>query len=183
MHCTVFGADADHRRVRLHHLFAALLPLMRRRPLLALEAERLVGVLGQFPPGTCRPPVRQQVRFALALHSVNVRELWRLWHWLGASEARDLAEPHWHLGPVAVDPGRRGEGIGTQMLRAFCARMDELGEVAFLETDKLDSVRFYARCGFEVREQGEVLGTPNWWMRRPARKPGPGFLNQDRLLN
>jgi hypothetical protein len=61
--------------------------------------------------------------------------------------------------------------------------MDELGEVAFLETDKLDSVRFYARCGFEVRERGEVLGTPNWWMRRPARKPAPGFLNQDRLLN
>jgi len=36
---------------------------------------------------------------------------------------------------------------------------------------QLDSVRFYARCGFEVTDQGEVLGTPNWWMRRPARKP------------
>jgi predicted N-acetyltransferase YhbS len=72
---------------------------------------------------------------------------------------------------VAVDPARRGEGIGSRMLWAFCTRMDELGEVAFLETDKLDSVRFYARCGFEVREQGKVLGTPNWWMRRPARKP------------
>jgi hypothetical protein len=57
------------------------------------------------------------------------------------------------------------------MLRAFCARMDERGEVAFLETDKLESVRFYARCGFEVREQGEILGTPNWWMRRLSRRP------------
>jgi hypothetical protein len=69
------------------------------------------------------------------------------------------------------------------MLLAFCARMDELGGVAFLETDKLDSVRFYGRCGFEVREQGEVLGTPNWWMRRQARKPAACFLNQGRLLN
>jgi ribosomal protein S18 acetylase RimI-like enzyme len=183
MHCTVFRTDADRRRVRLHHLFAALLPLMGQRPLLALEADRLVGVLGQFPPGTCRTPIRRQMRFAFALHSVNVGELWRLWHWLSASEARDLAEPHWHLGPVAVDPARRGEGIGSQMLRAFCARMDELGEVAFLETDKLDSVRFYARCGFEVIQQGEVLGTPNWWMRRPARKPDAGFRNQGRLLS
>jgi ribosomal protein S18 acetylase RimI-like enzyme len=114
-------------------------------------------VLGQFPPGKCRTPVRQQLRFAFALHSVNVGELWRLWNWLSASEARDLAEPHWHLGPVAVDPGRRGEGIGSQMLRAFCARMDELGEVAFLETDKLDGVRFYARCGFEG--EGTRAGT------------------------
>lgn len=171
MHCTVFGADADRRRLRLHCLFAALLPLMGRPPLLALEAGRLVGVLGQFPPGTCRTPVRLQLRLAFALRSVNVTELWRLWRWLGASEARDLAEPHWHLGPVAVDPGRRGEGIGSRMLRAFCARMDERGEVAFLETDKLDSVRFYARCGFEVKEQAAVLGTPNWWMHRSARQP------------
>jgi GNAT superfamily N-acetyltransferase len=171
MYCTVFGADADHRRLRLLNLFAALLPLMGRPPLLALEAGRMVGVLGQFPPGTCRMPACQQLRFALALLSVNVGELWRLWRWVGASEARDLAEPHWHLGPVAVDPGRRGEGIGSQMLQAFCARMDDRGEVAFLETDKPDSVRFYARCGFEVRDQGEVLGRPNWWMRRPARKP------------
>ena len=171
MHRTVFGANAAHRRVRLHHLFAALLPLMRRPPLLALEAGQLVGVLGQFPPGTCRTSVGQQLRFAFALRSVNLVELWRLWRWLGASEARDLAEPHWHLGPVAVDPSRRREGIGSQMLRAFCVRMDERGEVAFLETDKLESVRFYARCGFEVREQGEILGTPNWWMRRLSRKP------------
>jgi ribosomal protein S18 acetylase RimI-like enzyme len=171
MHCTVFGTDVDHRRVRLYQLFAALLPLMGRPPLLALEADRLVGVLGQFPPGTCRTPVRQQLRFGLALLSVNIGELWRLWHWLGASESRDLAEPHWHVGPVAVDPGRRGEGIGSRMLQAFCARMDQRGEVAFLETDKLDSVRFYGRCGFQVRDQGQVLGTPNWWMCRPARQP------------
>src|SRR6516225_6725396 len=79
MHCTVFRTDADHRRMRLQHLFVALLPLMERRPLLALEAGRLVGVLGQFPPGTCRTPFRLQLRFAFALRSVNVAELWRLW--------------------------------------------------------------------------------------------------------
>jgi hypothetical protein len=54
--------------------------------------------------------------------------------------------------------------------------MDERGGVAFLETDKLDSVRFYARCGFEVSEEGEILGTPNWWMRRPGQKPVAGFV-------
>src|SRR6516225_12499956 len=79
MHCTVFGADADHRRLRLLRLFAALLPLMGRPPLLAWDAGRLVGVLGQFPPGTCRTPFRLQLRFAFALRSVNVAELWRLW--------------------------------------------------------------------------------------------------------
>jgi ribosomal protein S18 acetylase RimI-like enzyme len=168
--CAVFGSDVDHRRMRLHRLFGALLPLMGRRPLVAMEGDRLVGVLGRFPPGTCHTPIRRQLRFAFAMRSTNINELWRLWRWLAATEARDLAEPHWHLGPVAVLPGRRGQGIGSQMLQAFCAGMDERGELAFLETDKLDSVRFYARSGFEVSEEGKVLGTPNWWMRRVARK-------------
>jgi GNAT superfamily N-acetyltransferase len=132
-------------------------------------------VLGQFPPGTCRTPLRQQVRIALPLLSLNVGDLWRLWRWVGASEARDLAVRHWHLGPVAVDPDRQGRGIGSEMLRAFCARMDRQGEVAFLETDKLASVRFYARCGFKQTARAEVLGTPNWWMHRPPAAPPPPF--------
>jgi hypothetical protein len=48
--------------------------------------------------------------------------------------------------------------------------MDDHGEAAFLETDKSDNVRFYARFGFEVTAMEEVLGTPNWWMSRTARK-------------
>jgi hypothetical protein len=48
--------------------------------------------------------------------------------------------------------------------------MDAQGAIAFLETDRLAGVRFYARCGFKVTAQAVVLGTPNWWMRR---LPGP----------
>jgi GNAT superfamily N-acetyltransferase len=171
MHRAVFGPDAAHRLDRLRRFFGALLPLMGQPPLAAWDAGRLVGVLGQFPPGTCRTPLRQQVRIALPLLSLNVGDLWRLWRWVGASEGQDLAVRHWHLGPVAVDTDRQGRGIGSQMLRAFCARMDKQGEVAFLETDKLASVRFYARCGFKLTARAEVLGTPNWWMHRPPAAP------------
>jgi GNAT superfamily N-acetyltransferase len=172
MHWTVFGADAGHRFDCLRRFFGALLPLMGWPPLSAWDAGRLVGVLSQFPPGSCRTPLGQQVRIALPLLGCDIGGLWRLWRWSGASEAKDLAVRHWHLGPVAVDAGRQGQGIGGQMLRAFCARMDEQGEVAFLETDKLASVRFYARCGFKLTARAEVLGTPNWWMHRPPRTPG-----------
>jgi GNAT superfamily N-acetyltransferase len=169
MHCAVFGTDPEHRLGRLHRFFAALLPLMEELPLSAWDAGRLVGVLGRFPPGTCRTPFRHQLRIALPLLTFHVGELWRLWRWVGASEAHDLAESHWHVGPVAVDAGRHGQGIGSQLLRAFCTRMDQLSGVAFLETDKLAGVRFYARCGFKVTASGGVLGRPNWWMRRAPR--------------
>ncbi len=172
MHRAVFGPDAAHRVDRLRCLFAALLPVMGRLPLSAWDGDRLVGVLGHFAPGTCRLSVLQRLRIAWPLRTFGPAELWRLHRWLCASEAHDPVEPHWHLGPVAVAVDRQRQGVGGRLLRAFCADIDRRGEVAFLETDKLDNVRFYGRCGFQVARQGKVLGTPNWWLRRPAR-PGP----------
>jgi ribosomal protein S18 acetylase RimI-like enzyme len=91
--------------------------------------------------------------------------------WGGEWARRDPAEPHWHLGPVAVDPDSQGQGIGGAMLADFCARMDGHGALVYLETDKSENVRFYEKFGFAVAAQGEVLGVPNWFMSRPAR-PG-----------
>src|SRR5262249_25550439 len=111
-----------------------------------------------------------QLRIAYSMFSPDLRELWRLWHWLHVSELHAPQARHCHLGPVAVEVDRQRRGIGSQMVQAFCTRMDDQGEAAFLETDKSDNVRFYARFGFEVTAREEVLGTPNWWMRRTARK-------------
>jgi ribosomal protein S18 acetylase RimI-like enzyme len=73
---------------------------------------------------------------------------------------------------VAVDAHLRGKGIGSALMAAFCARMDENGATAYLETDKRENVRFYGRAGFEVTDQADVLGLPNWFMTRPARRLG-----------
>jgi hypothetical protein len=39
----------------------------------------------------------------------------------------------------------------------------------WLETDKAENVRLYERFGYVVEEEAEVLGVPNWFMRRPGR--------------
>ncbi len=168
MHCAVFGPDAAHRQERLGRFFGALLPIMGYPALSAWDGDRLVGVLALFPPGNCHTSLLQQVRIACPLLTLNLGELSRMRRWLHTSEAHDLRERHWHLGPVAVDRHLQGQGIGSQMLQVLCRKMDELGEVGFLETDKFDSVRFYARGGFEVLEEAQLFGTPNWWMRRPV---------------
>jgi len=56
------------------------------------------------------------------------------------------------------------------MMQVFCAKMDAAGEDAYLETDKPINVRFYERFNFEVVGEQEVLGAPNWFMLRRARK-------------
>ena len=86
---------------------------------------------------------------------------------------KDLDERHWHLGPVSVEPLLQGEGIGAKMLTIFCQRMDNAGEIVWLETDKPDNVIFYSRHGFVVAEEvvaptsGEQFTT--WFMRRDPR--------------
>jgi ribosomal protein S18 acetylase RimI-like enzyme len=85
---------------------------------------------------------------------------------LQACELHNVSERHWHLAAVAVDVGRQRRGVGSQMLEAFCSRMDHCGDIAFLETVRTESVRFYARFGFAVIARELGLGTTNWWMRR-----------------
>ncbi len=169
MHQVVFGPDPEHRVVRLSRFFDAQLAEMAETPLAAWEDGRLVGFLTMAPPGTCWPPLLARLRMACRLLTPNLAEMWRLHRWASAWEARDLHERHWHLGPVAVATDRQRCGIGSQLLQRFCERMDQLGEVAFLETDRPDNLRFYGRQGFELTNQLDVMGVRGWWMRRSPR--------------
>jgi len=90
--------------------------------------------------------------------------------WVGEWARRDPTEPHWHLGPLAVDCHLQGLGIGSAMLAAFCERMDDLRALSYLETDKRENVRFYEKFGFGVIGEAEVAGVSCWFMsRRPNR--------------
>ncbi len=85
------------------------------------------------------------------------------------SAANDLEEDHWHVGPVAVEPGFQGMGIGHVVMRILCDHIDECGDLAWLETDKIENVRFYTSLGFELVSEVPVLSTSCWFMRREPR--------------
>jgi ribosomal protein S18 acetylase RimI-like enzyme len=89
----------------------------------------------------------------------------RVMHELWSHHSR---ERHWHVGPVGVEPGLQGLGVGSKVMRLLCDAMDAEGEIAFLETEKPENVVFYRRLGFEVVSEsqlGDQLHT--WFMRRP----------------
>jgi len=155
----------------MERIFRSLLPMMKQPPLCARRGDWIVGVCGMAPPGTCRlsPPDRLRIMPAVVMGGPGA--LSRSLRWQAEWEKRDLKERHWHLGPLAVEPALQGMGVGSQMMERFCARMDSEGEVAYLETETPENVRFYQRFGFETVEEAEVLGNPNWFMRRePARR-------------
>ena len=77
-------------------------------------------------------------------------------------------KPHCHLEAIGVLPERQGQGVGSLLLKHFCAYVDELKQAAYLEADQPKNVRFYERFGFNVVEEASVLSLPNWFMWRDA---------------
>jgi ribosomal protein S18 acetylase RimI-like enzyme len=79
-------------------------------------------------------------------------------------------ERHWHVGPVGVEPGLQGRGVGAKVMRLLCDAMDVHGEIAFLETEKPENVVFYRRLGFEVTSEFDLTGLHTWFMRREPQR-------------
>ncbi|MCB7137460.1 GNAT family N-acetyltransferase [Cellulosimicrobium marinum] len=126
----------------------------------------LVGFAAAAPVGRCRPTGAARVRLLGTASTLGPRTTARLLAWTKAWAAHDLAEEHVHLGPVSVARGLRGRGIGGLLLARHTRRLDALGAVGYLETDRPEAVGFYRRHGYDVVRTAEVLGVPCWFMRR-----------------
>jgi ribosomal protein S18 acetylase RimI-like enzyme len=172
LHVAAFGTDPAVRLRKLQRLLAIVLTTDRltQHALVARDAGGvIVGVCAMAAPGACHAPAGEQLRTLPRLLALGPRPLWRVTTWMGAWARPDSKQRHWHLGPVAVDAHLQRQGIGSSMMREFAAKMDALGEVAYLETDMEINVTFYERFGFEVVGREDILGVPNWYMVRKPR--------------
>jgi len=172
LHIKVFGPDPVRRERRLRRFLGHLAAYVRSNGLLigAYVQDELVGVLGMMQPGRCRPAGRDWLRFAGVILAGNPPHVvWRSRRWLAAWARNDPPEPHWHIGPMAVRPEFRRQGIARRLMTHGCGHVDSLGDVAYLETDLAINAAFYASLGFVVVRHEPVLGVPNWFMRRAPR--------------
>ena len=174
LHVAAFGEDSQVRERRIYRIFSGayrVLGLDRHALVARSKGGAIVGVVGMQIPGKCRPGLGQQVRLLPALLSTGPGSAVRSARWMGVWAKHDPDVSHWHLGPVAVDTHLQGRGVGSNLMRVFCAKMDAAEEDAYLETDKEINLSFYERFGFEVVGTEKVLGVPNWFMTRRARLP------------
>jgi len=168
-HLAVYpGPQARRERLQARLLRVAFETNRNRHGVCVVTAEReMVGVAVFTPSRSCRPRAREVVRLVPTLGTMGLPTARRLLRWLMAWSARDLPQPHLHVGPIAVHEEMRGQGIGSLMLQAITDRADDMGMPAYLETDRRTNVEIYRRHGFKVIGTAPVAGTTNWFMVRP----------------
>jgi len=129
----------------------------------------VLGVAAAEHPGNCVGSLLPLEVRVLDPPDPGATDADRFLHMGSIMAAHDLPEPHWHVGPVGVEPGFQGRGIGRTAMRLLCDEFDRRGRLAWLETDKPENVRFYIGLGFEVAEEATILSARNWFMRRDPR--------------
>jgi ribosomal protein S18 acetylase RimI-like enzyme len=138
------------------------------------RGECVLGVAGAVGPGRCIASMLPPELWALDVPGPNATAIDRLLHLGSILAAHDPQEPHWHVGPVGVEPGFQGMGIGKAAMGRLCGEFDAHDRVAWLETDKPENVRFYIGLGFEVVEEVPMFSARNWFMRRQPGGHGRG---------
>ena len=164
----VFREKRDKER-HMEATFRRLLEHMPGQVFIAKKDELVVGMLRMIEWPYCQMSLTRTLRslpiMLIRLRGMAIRRLKAQYTW----SKHHPREPHQHLGPVAVVPEMQGQGIGSQLLEHFCSYVDQVGEEAYLETDRQENVRLYERFGFSVTEEALLLGVRNWFMRRPPR--------------
>ncbi|HZM55737.1 MAG TPA: GNAT family N-acetyltransferase [Acidimicrobiales bacterium] len=130
------------------------------------------GAAAWLPPGASYDDeaIDAVVGPALAAHGGRPERQIRFWSWV---DGRRPAAAHWYVDLVAVDPDRRGSGVGRLLLADGLARVDALGQPSFLVTGNPRTVPWYERHGFVIQSEAQApeAGPRVWFMYRPPSAP------------
>jgi GNAT superfamily N-acetyltransferase len=171
----VVGDDLDLNFRYLRRFFRLQYKLApHQRPLVARLHGRVIASTNDLHDGACHASPWMKVRSLPALLASRPTVAVRATRWFSDWERRDPGHRrHSHLGPLGVEPELQGRGIGSLVLIEYTCRLDAAGEDSYLETEKPENVALYSRFGYQVIEEAEVLGVPNWFMWRDAGADGP----------
>jgi GNAT superfamily N-acetyltransferase len=120
-----------------------------------------------LPPGVAPDGERMTAIFAAQTPEARMEEMNALF---GQMDDYHPKAPHWYLPLIAADPVFQGQGLGSALMEAALARVDQDRLPAYLESSNPRNIPLYARYGFEpigeIKTDTSPVITP---MLRPAR--------------
>jgi GNAT superfamily N-acetyltransferase len=167
LHLSAFGNE----RIDQNRLFfrLALRNMFCGRAFVALDDGALCGYVHFRAWPYCLPAAEESPTAAATLLKPLGEAVPKFIQWFARWCHLDPQEPHVHLGPIGVAPGKQRQGIGGALMNRYIAALEQEKSVGYLETDRLDNVEFYKKFGFVVTHQETVIGTPTWYMSRPVK--------------
>lgn len=167
LHLSAFGNE----RIDQNRLFfrLALRNMFCGRAFVALDDGALCGYVHFRAWPYCLPAPEEIPTAAATLLKPLGEAVPKFIQWFARWCHLDPQEPHVHLGPIGVAPGKQRQGIGGALMNCYIAALEQEKSVGYLETDRLDNVEFYEKFGFVVTHQETVIGTPTWYMSRPVK--------------
>lgn len=165
----VYPTNTGKRTAALGQVFAALLKAHagHGRVFGALDGATIVGVCAIREPGGCqlgtldKLAVGRAAASAVSLGwSVSFQKL------LSDLALRDPQVRHFHLGPLAVEPARQRQGVGTALMTEFCRRVDVAHELAAAETDRKAALPFLGLFGFKELTSAAIAGVSHAFLVR-----------------
>jgi GNAT superfamily N-acetyltransferase len=122
------------------------------------------------PGGNTLDPAEWDRSWARASAGFTEDELERWRRFVDTVNPHTPAEEHWYLGVLGTHPDRQGEGLGSRVVRDVLEIADADGAPAYLETATESNLGFYARLGFDIRDDSSIPGGPRIWglWRNPA---------------
>ena len=139
--------------------------------LVAEQGDRVVGALNAAPWPLCQLSAGEKIKSAPTMVRTMGTALPRALKLTSVWTKHDPKEPHWHIGPIGVDPTFQGQGVGKALLGSVLEMADEDGPLTYLETDADRNVKLYEKFGFRVIGQADILGINNRFMRRDVKLP------------
>jgi GNAT superfamily N-acetyltransferase len=164
VHVAAFGPS----RIDLNEVFFRVgLAVMKGGKFMAMDDSRIVGVMHWVHSPACQFSAVDKLRMMPRMvRGFGLGAALKVVSWVSRWSRHDPGEPHVHLGPIAVDPGAQGRGVGRMLMESYCLELDRAGNAGYLETDRPENVAFYQRFGFVVTGTATVLGVETYFMRR-----------------
>ena len=148
-------------RIGLRHMFIG-------QSFVALHDGEVCGYVHFNPWPDCLPAPEQIPTAVATLLRPLGEAIPQVIRWFTRWCHHDPNNPHVHLGPIGVAPKMQGQGIGTALMARYVEHLRQEKAAGYLETDRWENVEFYKKFGFAVQADEELIGTPIWYMWRPA---------------